>query len=477
MGKKRLTRRDFLRMSTLTAGAAALAGCAPRVVTEEVEKEVTREVEKELVVTGTPGPRPEPVEIEFMNWWGGSREPLMDQVIWRFTNEYPHITVNNAVQPWDARAERAATSIASGNPPALVMVPRREVYKFAYEGLIIPIDDYVEAAGLDLYEIFYAGEIESQMWGDKLWSFPMPTAGGNESFYVYNKELLADAGFDPESPPETWEEMAAVAEACLVADDVGIKVMGADVDQSVGSFATHLYSNNGAYISEDAREILFNSDEGVEALEWMVYLTNEINGGIERVNDFWAADDDTSPDYPFYTDTIAILYEPPSIFGQLSAVDPEMYEDPSKWGVALRPYNGDNPDAEHKGASGLSWAWGQVIPKGLEQGVQDAAYQFLEFLGTDPAGGCTFLYEQNRPSPVKACNENPGYYGENPYWDKVLEGFEHVVSVPITPVEAEVQDVLGLALEEAFYEVKTPKEALDEAAETCQGILDEFWSA
>jgi ABC-type transport system substrate-binding protein len=45
--KKKFSRRDFLRMSALTATGVALAGCAPEVIKEtvEVEKEVTKEVE------------------------------------------------------------------------------------------------------------------------------------------------------------------------------------------------------------------------------------------------------------------------------------------------------------------------------------------------------------------------------------------------------------------------------------------------
>jgi hypothetical protein len=62
MQTKKLSRRDFLRLSALTAAGAALAGCScqPQVVekevkvTEIVEKEVQKEVEKEVQVTVPP---------------------------------------------------------------------------------------------------------------------------------------------------------------------------------------------------------------------------------------------------------------------------------------------------------------------------------------------------------------------------------------------------------------------------------------
>ena len=85
MDNKKLSRRDFLRMSTLTAAGAALAGCAtptPEVIKEvvketvevpvaqtvEVEVKETVEVEKIVEVTAEV-PEAEPVELRIA-WWG-----------------------------------------------------------------------------------------------------------------------------------------------------------------------------------------------------------------------------------------------------------------------------------------------------------------------------------------------------------------------------------------------------------------------
>ena len=160
------------------------------------------------------------VTVKFMNWWGGERVAMMNQVIANFNKLYPEIVVENLEQPWDNREERAATAISSSTPPSLIMTTRVETYKFAYEGLIIPITDYVNAAKINPDEIFYAGEINNQRWAGQLWSFPMPTAGGISGQYFYNKTLLKKAGFDPEKPPKTWQEMEQVAEKLTVTDQL-----------------------------------------------------------------------------------------------------------------------------------------------------------------------------------------------------------------------------------------------------------------
>ena len=135
----KLTRRNFLRVSgvsaTLALAARATAPTAPAASTDAE-------------------PMAERVEIEFMNWWGAHREPLMDEVIANFHDMNSSVQVNNSVQPWDGREERAATAVASNNPPALIMTQRVETHQFAHENLILPIDDYVQASGIDPDAIF-----------------------------------------------------------------------------------------------------------------------------------------------------------------------------------------------------------------------------------------------------------------------------------------------------------------------------------
>ncbi|MAS38100.1 MAG: hypothetical protein CL610_29155 [Anaerolineaceae bacterium] len=416
------------------------------------------------------------VEIHFMNWWDASREQLMLDLIARFEAENPGIRVINEVQPWDNRAELVSTAISSSNPPSIIMTNRMETFQFAGLGLLAPIDQFVEESGLDL-DVFYEGELGNQYWQGELYALPMPTAGGLTGMFFYNKDMLAEAGFD--SAPETWQELRAVAEAITVGDAMGVETLGVDVGTTGEAFVNWLYTNNGKFVSDDARTLEFNSPEGIATLQWMIDFTNEVNGGIENMTDFFQAQDFTAGDHPFYRDELAIMGINTSNFGHLNANDPELYADTDSWGVMLRPYNGENPDATHAGVVGYSpvGGWGYTIPVANSPEVQAAAYKFAEFLGANEQGGCVFLFEQSRPSPVKSCNENEAYYEANPYWDTVLEGLSIDVAVPITPVQAQITDILNAKVEEAFFGALTVEEALNEAAEEGQAILDEFWSS
>ncbi len=419
------------------------------------------------------------ITITFMNWWGATREPLMNDVIANFNKVCPNITVNNAVQAWDARDQLVATTIASSEPPNIIMTTRTETYQFAYQGLIEPIGAYVKASGIDPESIFYAGEIGNQYFDGQLYTMPLPTAGGISGLYLYNKEMFRQAGLDPDNPPKTWQELEAAAAAMTETDDFGIVKLGADIvltSDLSSSFVYWLYTNNGQLYSDDGRTVLFNSPEGVQTLEWMVNFINTYGGGLEAVRDFMAATPDlTTADFPLYKELLGIEFVNVSAFGHLKNTDPEMWGNPNMWGVALRPYNGDNPAAKSAGVSGLAYSWGYTIPVNQPQETKDAAYAFLEFLTTAVDGGCYFMYAQERPSPVKQCNENPDYYQANPYWDVVLKSLDIDVSVSITPMQGQINDILSRAVEQAFYGADA-QTVLDDAAQEAQALLDKFWS-
>ena len=500
--RKPLSRRDFLRMAGGLAAGATLAACAPKTVIVEkevertvvVEKEVEKVVKETVIVEGTPKvvekkvteivqevvtaapAAAEPVTITWMNWWGAHREVLMLEIIARFQEEFPHITVENQVQPWDNDVQRRATAIASQDPPSLIMTPRVEAQKFAHEGLLIPIDPYIEAKGIDVYEVFVESDINNCKWADQFWSYPLPSGGVDSSFWLYNKNMMRDAGLDPEKPPTTWQEVEQVIDAVTRIEDGNLETCGLSGVGS-GNFPKWLYCNNGQYYSDDSRQLLFNQPEGVETLEWMKSLIDEKMGGIEAYNAFFEVGASAlEADHHFYTDKLCFGPYNVSIFGHFKNVALEKFENTEEWGVMLVPYNGNNPQAKATGLSGFAFSWNQVIPKGLDQKVQDAAYEWLEFFTMRRAGGCWFLFEQARPSPVKACNENPDYYAANPYWDVVLQALAIDKSVPVTPVQSQIADLVTEAVDEVWFGLRTPKEALDWAYDQTQPILDNFWS-
>jgi ABC-type glycerol-3-phosphate transport system substrate-binding protein len=419
------------------------------------------------------------IPIDFTNVWGGERQPLMDGIIATFEAQNPCIDVINEVMPLDGYAEQIATRLLSSDPPEVIMSARVQTYQFASEGRLQSLSPYLEAAGIDVHEVFYDSEINNQMLDGEIWALPMPTAGGNTSFFFYNKDLVAQAGLDPAVGPQTWDDMITLAEGVNKLDARGIEVIATlpfspDLNSA---FAAWLTSNGGQYLSDDGRQVLFNSERGVETLQWLIDYSNNYFGGFENMLDFFQDTDDNSADFPFYQDTMALWFGNTSQFNIIKTWDPDMYNDTDRWGVGLRPYNSANPEAVSAGVNGLAFTWGYVIPASLPDDVKEAAFKWIAFLAMDPEGGCQFVLAQHRPSPVRSCNENPVYSSDNPYWGTVLEAFDHEVSLTITPVQAQISDIVAQNIQAALLDTKTAEQALNDAAEASQALLDQYWAS
>jgi hypothetical protein len=209
MGKKRLTRRDFLRMSTLTAAGAALAGCAPRVVTEEVETEVTREVEVEKevtrevekVVTATPAPA-ETVVLE-----KGAVQPEYanaEAQIWDvYMAQNPNVTVELFTVNEDTQAAFQA-KVEGGYTPA-----------FAPTWHFTPL---IDAQNVDTFLDLSSIDFE---WWDRLNTDPLNNVpalfgwgpvtidifSGFIFTWEYHKDLMEQAGLNPREGVKTWQDL------------------------------------------------------------------------------------------------------------------------------------------------------------------------------------------------------------------------------------------------------------------------------
>ncbi|HXF62675.1 MAG TPA: extracellular solute-binding protein, partial [Caldilineaceae bacterium] len=421
---------------------------------------------------GTPAagaPAQEQVVVRFWNVWGAAREELMNQIIEDFEAENPNISVENLVQPFENRAENLFASIASNQPPEVLMATRAEMLQFASEGLIVPITDYVSQYNLDL-ERFYESEINNMRWDGELYSMPMPTGGGITGLQLINVDMFQAANMEPVIP-QTWQELEEVARAFTEVDERGLTQVGANVGADVGSFFAWLYCNNGRIYSDDLRQPAFNSPEGVATLEWMVNFTNEINGGVQNVIDFFAGPGEATEAQPWYNDIQLINFPNVSIFFHMETYRPDM-----EWDMGLRPYNGENPDAESRGLSGEEFAWSYIIPQALNEAQREAAFLWVKRITYDEAA-CWFMQQQERPSPLRECNEDPIYYEANPHWDKVLESLEIDVSVDIIPPHTRVRDIVDQAVQAAMFGDASPAAALDQAAEQAQAVIDEYWSS
>jgi multiple sugar transport system substrate-binding protein len=112
--------------------------------------------------------------------------------------------------------------IAAGNQPDLVITSFGPALgKLAAEEALVPLDELQGAP--DLLGRLEPSAVE-QFFGN---NYYIPI-GADVTMLIYNKQLFAEAGLDPETPPTTWDEFLAAAEAIYNLPDRedGAKVYG-----------------------------------------------------------------------------------------------------------------------------------------------------------------------------------------------------------------------------------------------------------
>ncbi|MEJ7838439.1 MAG: extracellular solute-binding protein [Thermomicrobiales bacterium] len=410
----------------------------------------------------------EQITIDYWNWWDVYRVELMDGIIAQFQIDNPGIVVNNVPQTWDRRDEVVTTALSGGEPPEVIMASRQEIVRFADAGAVAPISKYVEADAIDLTR-YYDSEIASMWWKDQIYSLPMPTAGGETGLTFYSKDQFTAAGLDPETPPTTWAELDTAAAALTKrTEDGAIDVMGASLDFSAGGYLANLYVNAGTLYSEDLRTVAFNSEQGVQTLQWMLDFAENHYGGYQNMLDFDLQF--TEGQQPLLMGPVAHQYQNVSMFFHIEQNDPGF-----NYGVGYRPYNSDNPNAKFQGVAGLTFGWGYIIPSGLDPAVEEAAWKFVKRITYEDVGACSFMQSQLRPSPLQDCNSSTVFSESNPHWDKVLGALESDVPVGIVPPQSQVFSVLTEYLELAAFGEVDAQGAIDEAAAESQAMLDEYW--
>lgn len=407
----------------------------------------------------------EPVTITFWHHWGGNRVPLMEEQITRFEAQNPDIKVEMTLQPWENRLQKILTGVAGGSPPSVTMLGKQDVPAFVVQNALQPLDEWMARDGISQDE-FYESEISGAIYNGSTWILPMPT-GGAINIEWYNKDWFAEAGLDPDNPPNTWAELEEVAKALTVMEDGKLVRAGIDPTRVGNAFLTWLNSNGGEWVSEDLKTIQFNSPEGLETLQWLVDFTNNINGGVEEVREFYSQTGEWE-NGPFYTD-----YEGLQINGSWEFFKIQEYAPDMTLGVTSIPHGPSGSDDTR----GMSYGgWGYVVPAGVEGAEAEAAWKLVSFLTTSMDGACWFLQQQQRPSPQIACNESPESGAENPHWGDFLDIMSKDKVVLITPVQPQIAEVLTQMMDEALFGNMTPEEALEWGATESQDLLDDFWS-
>lgn len=236
-----------------------------------------------------------------------------------FERRYPHIKVEMYRLGWGA--QDYMVRYLGGAPPD-VFQGGTGMFGLAAEGLMAPMNAHLDRHGMwDFFNqlppaIQKALTIDGQVYG-------LPWNYSSDNF-TYLANRFEEAGLDPDSPPNNWEELVQAGRRLARYDANGeLTYQGLHVTTHHNNFAPFLYQAGGTWMNDDFTEVLFGNDEGLAAVEFihsMMYehriidaagnLPDLANGGAAmqfRSASVWAAGQDN----PYFsTDDVRVALPP-----------------------------------------------------------------------------------------------------------------------------------------------------------------------
>lgn len=367
-------------------------------------------------------------------------EALEGEILPAFYEQYPDVTVNVEYTTYANLNERLTTAVASGLVPDVLMMGVGWIEPFASQGILKDLGELgvtVEELSEDINEAV----LRAAQYDDKLYGIPLML---DARIGIYRKSMFEEVGLDPEQPPTNWDELREYANLLTIRDDAGnleragLDLFAHDLRQIWMPF---LFSNGGELFDESGQEVLFNSPEGVEALEFIDTLVNE--DGVTEVgfstgtdlrliqvdqaammighNDLWRIAEDSSPEILDDLGAFVLNEQRPAFFHGGTIVN-----------VAE---NTDNPEA--------------AIALARHLAAPEAAL---------------IANEQRGNVPVHRDLLDSDYVQNNALVQFVMENLEHAFPEGGTEAWMEARGNFANALEEALLQVKSPQQALDDLA-------------
>ena len=200
--------------------------------------------------------------------------------------------------------------------------------------------------------------MEDSYVNGKIYSIPFQRS---TMVLYYNKDIFKEAGLDPEKAPSTWEEMVEIAQK--VTNDkrkgVGIALNSGSAQWAFTGFALQNSSDGKNLMSEDGKQVFFNTPENVEALQFWIDLQKKYKVMAEGIVQW------TDLPTQFLAGEVVMIYH---TTGNLTNIAKNAK---FNYGVAFLP--------AHKRKGAPTGGGNFYISSGISEERQKAAWKFIKF--------------------------------------------------------------------------------------------------
>ena len=301
-------------------------------------------------------------------WYIVAAEDQIPFTVRRFNEAQDTVVVHATPIPWQEHEKKILTAVLSGDPPDVVsqFVP---VVRWASRMALRPIDDLIAETDFDM-DTFFPALVEEVTWMDR--TFALPAATASYAFF-YNKTLLAEAGLNPERPPQTWNEVREYSRVATRYDDRGRMLVAGCLPPFSGGHtgilgnlsiaALQSWQLGAEYVSEDGTVVNMDSPEVLRAVEWTKDYYKDYD--FQTVQAFIGGLG-TGEQHGFLTGKLAMVVLDMSFLDLIRRYRPDM-----DYGVV------ETPSFEGYPTASMAGSWWLGIPRGASN--PRAAWDFMRF--------------------------------------------------------------------------------------------------
>jgi len=410
-----------------------------------------------ILVVGIVGCAPKqttgPVTIHILTMDQAGLKPAeIDQIVTDFEAQNPDIKVVMEYVGYDYVHDKIVTGMAA-NPPAYdaAMIDVIWPDEFIKSGYLLDVTDRVTS---DMKTNMFPAAWNGVTRNGKIYGMPWLM---DVKYFMYNKDILQKAGIS--APPATWEELVAQAKTIKEKGLSEYPIIWSwnQKEGVVCDFTVLLFGNGGAFLDANGKPV-FNNEKGVQVLTWM---KQTIDDGLSN---------------------------PSSVSSDENAVETDFLAGKSAFAVNwLFQYSDSNDSTKSQIVGQADFAPMPVYAAGAAAGIKGASVDgssSFAIMATTPYADQTWKF-----LTYLASNEVQTKYSAEmlPVWQNDFQGdsltkleaatANNPVTVPAflaqfpfaneRPTVAyynEGSAALQLAIQEALTGVKTPQQALDDAA-------------
>jgi ABC-type glycerol-3-phosphate transport system substrate-binding protein len=388
--------------------------------------------------------RPITLEVWLTDWEQGTQRLFNDELVPAFEAANPDIAVNVQYLDWRVFTEKLIAAHAGGVLPDIYQAGAEYVAPLASKNMALEIDKYVAAWGQK--DDFYESAWSTVTYQGKTYGVPVLSA---PQTLMYRKDMLAEAGIT--TPPSTWEALEQTAVKLTKRDGDKFVVSGFNARPIWQQYVWFLFQNGGDVFSTDGK-VLVNSPEAVEALEYFSGLFNDAK--VASKSSIAAP---TANVGAMAANLVAM-----QLGNQLTVRDFRQ-NNPSKSGelVVAEPI---------RKKAQVTTNWTDWLAIARQSKHADAAWKFVAYIA-EPDN----LLEYNETMyfiPPRKSLRTAGYMADPQLQQFVTIMERYGRSINTSPAALEVyQTIMKDAVDDAVYQKKSSKQALDDAARKIERAL------